>query len=86
MTFSQFYIDKLATKKISLKSIKNEILQDFKEQGDLVVIVSNSKELGYLLKNNPKFVTHIKIWIISLKLYLLVKLAKIKVKTNVNGS
>ncbi|OHD99626.1 MAG: hypothetical protein A2W82_05460 [Sulfurimonas sp. RIFCSPLOWO2_12_36_12] len=88
MNISQFYIDQLVDKKVTFKFLKNKILQDFDELGDLMFVAYKSpsnkdtyKNLGYLLKNNSKFVTQIKAYIITARLYMLIKAQK-----NAHGS
>ena len=88
MNISQFYMDQLAVKKVTFKFLKNKILQDFDELGDLTFVAYKSpnnkdkyKNLGYLLKNNSKFVTQIRVYIIAARLYMLTKVQK-----NAHGS
>lgn len=83
MTVSQFYVDEMQKQNITLKTIKNKILNDFSEVGDLSIVVSECKTkqdeykyLGYLLKHNPKSITHLKARWIALKLFWCMKFKK----------
>lgn len=76
MTVSQFYVDEMQKRNLTFKTIKNKILSDFSEVGDLTIVVSKSKTkqdeykyLGYLLKHNPKSITHLKARWIALMLF-----------------
>lgn len=83
MTVSQFYTDTMQEQQLTLNTIKNKILSDFSEVGDLTIVVSECKTrqdkykyLGYLLKHNSKFMTHLKARWIALKLFWGLKFQK----------
>lgn len=82
-----YYVDLFAaenkSKEINYDFIKNMIVKHQKEHGDLEVAAGISgtnleKDLGYMLKNNFKFMTYIKARIIAFRLFLAIRKYKNK--------
>jgi hypothetical protein len=63
---------------LSYDQLKNTVINHQKQHGDLVVVAGISgtnleKDLGYMLKNNFKFITYLKARIIAFRLFLAVR-------------
>lgn len=83
MTISQFYVDTMQKQKPTLKALKDHILNDLNEVGDLIIIVSRFKsnpeqyiQLGYIIKNHPKHMIYVQSRWIALKLFFWMKFYK----------